>query len=254
MDYNSQDLAIQWRTIHELTRLPQTSLKELDKNIVELFEPRPFDTEIQPTLLHWKDLEIPKQWLFNNFVGESSSSKPATIEFQSSGSNLYFRDKRAQSRNWQLEFPTKVSLHETKPPQVINSDSTTVENNKETEAIALKQVQIPIMPGTNFEKEKERNEIIKVCEMYHILTKNEDILFAPSQGKKKYTYVLGEFQFAGYKPYSLCSLIDTGATVCACRPNALPPEKWTLMKHPINVTCIKGKDKKIEHKAKKVAI
>ena len=110
------------------------------------------------------------------------------------------------------------------------------------------------MPGTNFEKEKERNEIIKVCEMYHILTKNEDILFAPSQGKKKYTYVLGEFQFAGYKPYSLCSLIDTGATVCACRPNALPPEKWTLMKHPINVTGIKGKDIKIEHKAKKVAI
>ena len=82
MDYNSQDLAIQWRTIHELTRLPQTSLKELDKNIVELFEPRSFGTEIQPTLLHWKDLEIPKQWLFNNFVGESSSSKPATIEFQ----------------------------------------------------------------------------------------------------------------------------------------------------------------------------
>lgn len=60
--------------------------------------------------------------------------------------------------------------------------------------------------------------------MYHILTKNEDILFAPSQGKKRYTYVSGEFKFANYKPYSLCSLIDTGAIVCACRPNALPPE------------------------------
>lgn len=257
MDHNSQDLAIQWRTIHELTRLPQTSTKDLDKNIVELFEPRPFDTEIQPTLLHWKDLEIPKQWLFNNFVGESSSSKPATIEFRSSGNNLYFRDKRAQSsKNWQLEFPHRLSLQENRPPLVINNDSESEKNNDE--AIALKQVQIPIMPGTNYEKEKEkekeRNEIIKLCEMYSIPNGNENILFAPSQGKKKYTYVLGEFKFTSYKPYSLCSLIDTGATVCACRPNALPPEKWTLMKHPINVTGIKGKDIKIEHKAKKVAI
>lgn len=145
----------------------------------------------------------------------------------------------------------RLSLQETKPPMVINRDSKTNENKEESEVIALKQVQIPIMQGTNYEKEKERNEIIKVCEMYHILTRNEDILFAPSQGKTRYTYVLGEFKFAGYKPYSLCSLIDTGATVCACRPNALPPEKWTLMKHPINVTGIKGKDIKIEHRLKK---
>ena len=90
------------------------------------------------------------------------------------------------------------------------------------------------MPGTSYEKEKERNEIIKIYEMYYIPTMNEDIIFAPSQGKKMYTYVVREFRFAGYKLYSLCSLIDIGATVYAWRPNTLPPEKWTLMKHPMS--------------------
>jgi hypothetical protein len=59
MKESSHDLSIRWKTIHELTKLPQTSTKYLNKNFVEIFEPRPFDTEISPRLIDWKDLEVP---------------------------------------------------------------------------------------------------------------------------------------------------------------------------------------------------
>jgi hypothetical protein len=78
--------------------------------------------------------------------------------------------------------------------------------------------------------------------------------FSPSQGKKRYMYVLGNFNFLGYKPYSLSALIDTIPTICSCRWNALPSEKWMLMKSPIAVKGIDGKEIKIEYKAKNVAI
>jgi hypothetical protein len=82
----------------------------------------------------------------------------------------------------------------------------------------------------------------------------ERLFFSPSQGKKRYIYVLGNFNFLGYKPYSLSVFIDTGATICSCRWNALPSEKWTLMKSPIAIKGIDGKETKIEYKAKNVAI
>ena len=62
------------------------------------------------------------------------------------------------------------------------------------------------------------------------------------------------FNFAGYKPYSLSVLIDTGATVSSCKWNAIPKEKWALMKHPILVTGIDGNHTSIQFKAKNIAI
>lgn len=66
-------------------------------------------------------------------------------------------------------------------------------------------------------------------------------------------YVLGNFIILGYKSYSLSALIDTGATICTCRWNVLPSEKWMLMKSPIAVKGIDGKETKIKYKAKNVA-
>ena len=68
MKSNSHDLAIHCKTIHQLTKLPQTTTKYLDKNFVEIFEPKPFDTEISPRLIDWKDLEVPKQWLLSDLT------------------------------------------------------------------------------------------------------------------------------------------------------------------------------------------
>ena len=44
MKSNSHDLSIHWKTIHELTKVPQTTTKYPDKNFVEIFGPRPYDT------------------------------------------------------------------------------------------------------------------------------------------------------------------------------------------------------------------
>ena len=90
--------------------------------------------------------------------------------------------------------------------------------------------------------------------MCHFQTKNDDIIFSPSQGKRRYTYVLGTFNFAGYTPYSLNVLIDTGVTVSSCKQNAIPKEKCLLMKHPILVTGIDGNHTSIQFKAKNIAI
>ena len=90
--------------------------------------------------------------------------------------------------------------------------------------------------------------------MYHFQTKNDDIIFSSSQGKRRYTYVLGTFNFVGYKPYSLNVLTDTGATISSCKWNAIPKEKWTLMKHPILKTRIDGNHTSIQFKAKNIAI
>ena len=115
----------------------------------------------------------------------------------------------------------------------------------------MKNIQVPIMPGTLFQEEEEE---LKSAHIYHFQSKNDEIIFSPSQGKKRYTYVQGTFNFAGYKPYSLCILIDTGATISSCKWNAIPKEKWTLMKHPILVTGIDGNHTSIQFKAKDVAV
>ena len=61
MKSNSHDLAIRWKTIHEFTKFPETKTKSNDNKIVEIFEPSPFATVIQPRLMNWSDLEVPRQ-------------------------------------------------------------------------------------------------------------------------------------------------------------------------------------------------
>ena len=68
MKASSHDLSVRWKTIHELTRFTETRIKMSDKKFVEVFEPRPFDTVIEPRLIKWSDLEIPKQWLISDLV------------------------------------------------------------------------------------------------------------------------------------------------------------------------------------------
>ena len=75
MKSNSYDLAIRWKTIHELTKFPETKTRSNNNKIVEIFEPRPFDTVIQPRLMNWNDLEVPRQWLIQDLVGQGESSK-----------------------------------------------------------------------------------------------------------------------------------------------------------------------------------
>lgn len=79
MKSNSYDLAIRWKTIHELTKFPETKIRSNDNKIVEIFEPRPFDVEIQPRLMNWSDLEVPRQWLIHDLVGQRESSKTKNL-------------------------------------------------------------------------------------------------------------------------------------------------------------------------------
>ena len=87
MKSNSRDLAIRWKKIHELTKFPKTKIRSNDNKIVEIFEPRPFDMVIQHRLMNWSDLEVPRQWLIDDLVGQGESSKtknPAQIQMQAS--------------------------------------------------------------------------------------------------------------------------------------------------------------------------
>ena len=234
MKANSHDLSIRWKTIHELTRFTETRIKQMDNKLVEIFEPRPFDTVIQPRLINWSDLEIPRQWLISDLVEDNRRITAPISSLQALGQILYIQNHRkSESQSiFERDFPKKEIG----------------ESNRQN-SIGVKNVQIPILPGTNFQ-----NDEIKSASIYHFQTKNDFIIFSPSQGKKRYTYVQGTFNFAGYKPYNLSVLIDTGATISSCKWNAIPKEKWMLMKHPILVTGIDGNNTSIQFKAKDVAI
>ncbi|XP_059650764.1 uncharacterized protein LOC132296595 [Cornus florida] len=61
MVFDSPSLGIQWKVLYELTREPETAtIPIIDSKLVTLFEPRPFDSVIEPKLLKWTDLEIPR--------------------------------------------------------------------------------------------------------------------------------------------------------------------------------------------------
>ncbi|XP_059663543.1 uncharacterized protein LOC132309235 [Cornus florida] len=96
MDCDSPSLGIQWKVLYELTREPETAtVPTLDSKLVTLFEPRPFDTIIEPKLLNWTDLEIPKTWLFDNInsVPKLRITEPTVATIHASGSNLYIINK-----------------------------------------------------------------------------------------------------------------------------------------------------------------
>ena len=233
MKSDSHDLSIRWKTIHELTRFTETRIKHTENKSVEIFEPRPFDSVIQPRLINWSDLEIPKQWLISDLVEEKPTKRLQNIlEMQASGRNLYIQNRRPSTSVFERDFK--------------NNEASSSNNRN----IAVKNVQIPILPGSLF---KEEEEIKSAC-IYHLQTKNDEIIFSPNQGKKRHTYVQGTFNFAGYKPYSLSVLMDTGATTSSCKWNAIPKEKWNLMKNPILVTGIDGNNTTIQFKAKDIPI
>ena len=109
MKANSHDLSIRWKTIHELTRFMETRIKQADNKLVEIFEPRPFDTVLQPRLINWSDLEIPKQWLISNLVEESNRITSPISTLQASGKNLYIKNHR-KSKSQSIfgrDFPKK---------------------------------------------------------------------------------------------------------------------------------------------------
>ena len=165
------------------------------------------------------------------------------------GKNLYFLDNRVHK--WVKDFPhqeneewekfAKLSFNNT-----TKNDEKAESNNSSKKAIAMKNIQIPIMLGTNLLNNKK--DVVKSAKSIIFKQEMKRLFFSPSQGKKRYMYILGNFNFLGYKPYSLSVLIDTGATICSCIWNVLPSKKWMLMKSPIFV---KGIETKIEYKAKK---
>ncbi|MFQ6652605.1 hypothetical protein Gotur_024390, partial [Gossypium turneri] len=71
----AEDLAISWTSINEYINTTEVEIKEINNKIIELFEPNKFTTEIQPKLLHLRDLSIPKDWMIEK-MSRASTSKP----------------------------------------------------------------------------------------------------------------------------------------------------------------------------------
>ncbi|KAH1057397.1 hypothetical protein J1N35_035462, partial [Gossypium stocksii] len=67
----AEDLAISWTAINEYTNTAEVEIKEVNNKIIELFEPNKITTEIQPKLLHLKDLSIPKDWIIGDINNAS---------------------------------------------------------------------------------------------------------------------------------------------------------------------------------------
>ncbi|XP_059624661.1 uncharacterized protein LOC132267523 [Cornus florida] len=94
MDRNSPSLGIQWKVLYELTKEPETSTLPIDPKLVTLFEPRPFDSIIEPKLLKWTDLKIPRNWLFEGIDTEKKVriEERTVTTIQASSSNLYIKN------------------------------------------------------------------------------------------------------------------------------------------------------------------
>lgn len=80
MKKDSYDLAIQWKTIHELTWLLETSIKPIDTKIVNMWEPKPYETTIQPKLINWSNLEIPRKWLISELTEETTRKSVSNVK------------------------------------------------------------------------------------------------------------------------------------------------------------------------------
>lgn len=98
---------------------------------------------------------------------------------QALGKNLYIQNavpkiKRSTSV-FEKDFPNKVFS------KLCIGESS---NNSNQESIASTNVRIPIFPRT-----RKQSEHIKSAYMYHFQTKNDDIIFSPNQGKRRYTCI-----------------------------------------------------------------
>lgn len=56
--------------VYQLIRYTNIATKEINSNIIEVGEIKPFEIEIQLRLINWKDLEIPKDWILDSFTKE----------------------------------------------------------------------------------------------------------------------------------------------------------------------------------------
>jgi hypothetical protein len=96
MKANSHDLAIECTTIHELTTTTDTRTVSNNKQIIEIFEPKPFETEITPRLMDLKDLSIPRQWYLEDLTQSEKPKDLGGIEIQSSGNSMYIKNNTKQ--------------------------------------------------------------------------------------------------------------------------------------------------------------
>ena len=224
------DLRISWKAVHQLTSDTTVKTKNIDPSIIELYEPKSFETEIQPQLLNWKDLSLPKEWLFEEFTGEGHERHPKPIEFQASGNTLYFRDTRLAASRKSISYDPGEGTS----------------GSKDKEPIGIKTVQFSVLPGS---RKLEEQKSIRFEQMEF---DPETIFFSYNQNKRRYCYIEITFEFLGYKPYSLHALIDTGATSSVCQPNAIPKELWQRMKNPIASRNANNTTSLMEYKAKDI--
>ncbi|KAH1128913.1 hypothetical protein J1N35_000291 [Gossypium stocksii] len=119
----AEDLAISWTAINEYTNTAEVEIKEVNNKIIELFEPNKITTEIQPKLLHLKDLSIPKDWIIGDINNASTSKPVSTIEYMASG--LMDRGKKPLMGEWNtVHKPNKGKITKSNqgfvpmPPQV----------------------------------------------------------------------------------------------------------------------------------------
>ncbi|KAK5835949.1 hypothetical protein PVK06_011674 [Gossypium arboreum] len=182
-------------------------------------------------------------------ISGASTSKPlSTIEYMSSGDRLYFKNNAITNTNDNLVLPSNSQIEEEEDN--ISTNSTT--------PIGMKTVQIPIFPTEpNRNSRNTRMEEIQattIIQQMKMGKKNDIITFSNFQPRKYYTYIEITFQFREYKTYSLHALLNTGATTSSCRENAIPVEKWELMKNLIRAIGIDGKETIIQFKARNIPI
>lgn len=65
---NLHNLTIKYTTIHELTQTIEARTVSNIKEIIKIFEPKPFEEEIKLGLMNIKNLTIPKQWYLEDLT------------------------------------------------------------------------------------------------------------------------------------------------------------------------------------------
>ncbi|KAH1039074.1 hypothetical protein J1N35_040817, partial [Gossypium stocksii] len=207
----AEDLAISWTAINEYTNTAEVEIKEVNNRIIELFEPNKITMEIQPKLLHLKDLSIPKDWIIGDINNASTSKPVSTIEYMASGDKLYFKNNLLTNIDDNLVLLSNYQIEEEKDNRSTTSST----------PIRMKTVHIPIFPT-----EPSRNSRN---------TRIEDIQTLV-QDTKNCIYI--EITIKDKNP--LNALLDTGATTSSCKMDIIPKEYWQPEKRPMKVSGIDG--------------
>lgn len=150
MRANSHDLAIECTSMHELTTTTDArTVSKDDKDIIEIFEPKPFETEIATRLINYKDLSIPKQWYIEDLTQSENSKDFGGVEMKSSGNSMYITNNSRQHFLTRNMANPRLSLRE---PRILGESSRTLgESSMMRETHTSKEEQklnIPLMPGS----------------------------------------------------------------------------------------------------------